>query len=133
MAKYMLPIIQPRAVAFLKSTLFSANYRNNALTFDTMEDVPNILWKSKDWMFDIFGIKKVYQYNVEAFFFQLLATGILSVDYEGNDGVRFLLTQVDKEKYLYSDVRAWKGFEFRNNKRTHNSVSYDDLVHGRQV
>ena len=84
-------------------------------------------------MFDIFGIKKVYQYNVEAFFFQLLATGILSVDYEGNDGVRFLLTQVDKEKYLYSDVRAWKGFEFRNNKRTHNSVSYDDLVHGRQV
>ena len=126
-SKFMLPIVHHEAKDFLSSSLFGDNYRNNKLTFENMEEVPNILWGSPDSMKKIFG-KKVYQYNVFAFFFQLLATGILSIDYEGSDGVRFRLTRDDDGKLLYNKVSAWKGFEFRTSSKGNNSLTLAYLM-----
>ena len=109
----MLPIVLEQAQKFLRSALFANKYRINELTFKNMDEVPNILWGSKDWIEDIFAKKTVKQYNVFSFFFQLIATKILSIDYEGNDGVRFVLTRGQQDQFLYEDVSAWKGFEFR--------------------
>ena len=123
------PIIYEKAKEFLQSSLFNDNYRTSELTFDNTDDMPNILWESNDWKRDIFGKASVTQYNVFAFFFQLIASGILSIDYKGKDGVRFLLTRVDSNTYLYEDVNAWKGFEFRRSGRGRDtSITFDDLV-----
>ena len=93
-----------------------------------MEKVPNLLSESADWMKDIFGKTKVCKYSVYVFFFQLIGAGILKIDYEGNDGLRFLLARDDAGNYVYDDVKAWKGFEFRRSGRGHNSVTFDALV-----
>ena len=123
----MLPIVHHQAKDFLSSSLFGDNYRNNELTFENMDEVPNILWDSPDYKKKIFG-KAVYQFNVFAFFFQLLATGILSIDYEGSDGVRFLLTRDDDGNSLHQKVSAWKGFEFRTSSKGNNSLTLEDLM-----
>ena len=73
------------------------------------------------------GKKTVCQYNVFSFFFQLIATKILSIDYEGNDGVRFVLTRGQQDQFLYKDVSAWKGFEFRGAERGSNLLSFADI------
>ena len=123
----MLPIVLEQAQKFLRSALFANKYRINELTFKNMDEVPNILWDSKDWIEDIFAKKTVYQYNVFSFFFQLIATKILSIDYEGNDGVRFVLTRGQQDQFLYEDVSAWKGFEFRGAERGSNLLSFADI------
>ena len=125
--KYMLPIVLEQAQKFLRSALFANKYRINELTFKNMDEVPNILWGSKDWIQDIFGKKTVCQYNVFSVFFQLIATKILSIDYEGNDGVRFVLTRGQQDQFLYEDVSAWKGFEFRGAERGSNLLSFADI------
>ena len=93
-----------------------------------MEEVPNILWGSNDLKRDIFGPGKVYQYNVFSFFFQLIATGILVIDYEGNDGVRFLLACAEDGTRLFEQVSSWEGFEFRTSGRGRTLVSFSDLL-----
>ena len=124
----MLPIVLEKTQAFLRSALFAKKYRTNELTFNNMDKVPNILWDSKDWIEDIFAKKTVYQYNVFSFFFQLIATKILSIDYEGKDGVRFELTRGQGDQFLYEDVSAWKGFEFRGSERGSNLLSFADIL-----
>ena len=125
--KFILPIVHHKAKEFLSCKILGDNYRNNELTFDNMNKVPNILWGSPDWKKHIFGKETVCQYNVFSFLFQLLATGILSIDYEGSNGVRFLLTGEDDGNFC-TKVPVWKGFEFRTSSKGNNSVTFADLM-----
>ena len=93
-----------------------------------MEEVPNILSDSADWTTRIFGKLTVCKYNIFSIFFQLLATGILSIDYEERNGVRFLLTRDDDGNFLYNKVSAWRGFEFRTISKRNNTVTFADLM-----
>ena len=126
--KFMLPIVHQQAKEFLSCHLFGDNYRKHELTFDNMEEVPNILSDSDDWKIKIFGKSTVCKYNIFCFFFQLLATGILSIDYEEKSGVRFLLTRDDDGNFLYNKVSAWRGFEFRTISKRNNTVTFADLM-----
>ena len=74
----LLPIVYEGAVEFLESEYFAGlDFMPYSVTHDEPEAVTDRLWNSGDFKKNIFGKKSVTKYNVNAFFFQLVATGIL--------------------------------------------------------
>ena len=71
--------------------------------------------KYVDWRKDVFGKKTVHQYNVRSFFFQLVATKILSFEWTHNaTEVNYVITKDGNGVVTFKDVRSWNGFEFRS-------------------
>ena len=78
----MLPIIYEGAVDFLDSEYFSGqDFMPYTITQNDKERIPNRLWESADYKKKIFGFTNVAKYNANAFFFQLVATGILTFNW----------------------------------------------------
>ena len=78
----MLPIIYKGAVEFLDSDYFSGqDFMPYTITHDDKESMPNRLRESADYRKKICGFENVAKYNVNAFFFQLVATGILTFNW----------------------------------------------------
>jgi len=48
------------------------------ICYSDIEGLVDLLYKDSDWTERVFAIKTVSKYNVAAFFFQLIATKILS-------------------------------------------------------
>ena len=77
----MLPVVYEGVVEFLDSEYFSAReFMPYPIVHDDVDAMPNRLWESADWKKKVFGIKEVSKYNVNAFFFQLVGTGILTFE-----------------------------------------------------
>ena len=74
----MLPIVFEEAVEFLGTELFKGQMPY-VITHDDSEGLPNILWESNDMRLKVFGKKTITKYNVHSFFFQLAASGIISL------------------------------------------------------
>ena len=75
--KYMLPILHEGAVSFLSSSYF-LDQMPYEITPNNYEGLVDILWKLPDWVKAIFGKKTVAKYSIHSFFFQLIATKIIS-------------------------------------------------------
>ena len=111
----MLPIVYEGALAFLESEYFSARetmpYR---ITYDAYDDMTNKLWESADWRKNVFGVKTVTKYNVNAFFFQLIGTRILSFEWtNASTGLVCVFGTDVNNQFLYKQPHSWKGFTFR--------------------
>ena len=77
----MLHIVYDGALT-LESEYFSAKETMPyCINHDAYNDMPNKLWESADWRKSVFGIKTVTKYNINAFFFQLIDTKILSFEW----------------------------------------------------
>ena len=126
--KYMLPIVHEGAVRFLDSFHFSENLPF-ALTRDNAEEFVDLLWLSPDWRRDVFGVKTVQKYNVHSFFFQLIATNILSFQWSNvKREVVCVLTRGSGKKYRFQEVPAWEGFHFRSSRHGAAKVSFTSLL-----
>ena len=84
------------------------------ITHDDQESMPNRLWESADYRKNIFGFKKVSKYNVNAFFFQLVATGILEFKWiNANKNVVCCFGEDNNDRIKYKIPTYWKGICFR--------------------
>ena len=125
----LLPIVYEGAVEFLQSEYFSGvNFMPYSVTHEEPESVTDRLWNSGDYKKKIFGKKSVTKYNVNAFFFQLVATGILTFEWNNTETkVVCTLGTDDNEIFKYKNTIFWKGFNFRTAKRDGASVSYSHI------
>jgi len=126
--KYMLPIVHEGAVRFLSSCHFSDKMPYLITNADS-DGMLDLLWNNPDWRKEVFGIKTVQKYNVTAFFFQLLATKILSFQWTNvKREVVCVLTRDKHDKYRYLDVSAWDGFHFRSKRHGGAKVHLSSLL-----
>jgi hypothetical protein len=119
------------AVEFLESEYFSGvDFMPYSVTHEEPEAVTDRLWNSGDYKKKIFGKKSVTRYNVNAFFFQLVATGILTFEWNNTETkVVCTLATDEHDIFKYKNTIFWKGFNFRNAKRGGASVSYSYIFH----
>ena len=62
---------------------------------------------------EVFGKATIMKYQVTGFFFQLLATGILGLEWK--DGTVVFVIQRNKEgDFLYEDKLVWEGIIMKN-------------------
>ena len=106
----MFPVIYEGALTFLESECFSARetmpYRIN---HDAYDDMPNKLWESADWRKLVFRVKTVTEYNINAFFFQLIGTKILLFKRTNvTTGLVCVFDTNDDEKLMYKLPCNWK-------------------------
>ena len=110
----MLPIVHQGAVDFLDSNHFADSLARIVVTNADHDLIPDLLWESADWRISVFGKKTVQKYNVHSFFFQLLATKILSFEWKNNTKeVRCVRTRDESGRLLFRDRASWDGFKFR--------------------
>ena len=126
--KYMLPIVPSGAMDFLSSDAFARGMENvNPITFENARDLPKA-----DNQKLVFGVKTVPAYNINAFFFQLVATGILEFVWQNNGKeLCYALSENKHNQHNYKDMRQWSGFEFRTAQPTGRLMSFaSQLAHG---
>ena len=83
------------------------------IVHDDTNAMPNCLWESADWKKKVFGIKGVSKYNANAFFFQLVGTGILTFEQaNATTGVVCVFGTDDKNRIKYKKALNWKGMSF---------------------
>ena len=99
-----------------------------AVTYDDQESMTNRLWDSGDYTKKIFGFKKVSKYNVNAFFFQLVATGILEFKWmNAKKNVVCVFGEDDKGVLKYKIPTYWKGICFRTTGRGGRIIDYTSV------
>ena len=110
----MLPIVYDGALEFLESEYFSAKETMlYCINHDVHNDMPNKLWESADWRKAVFGIKTVTKYDINAFFFQLIGTKILYVEWTNTTSALVCVFGTDDDgKLIYKLPLNWKGFKF---------------------
>ena len=89
--KTFLPVIYSGAIKFLKSTRLSKTLPL-LMDHDNSNNIINSLWKDKDWCKDIFGTKSPSKGNVVSFFFQMIATKIISFELVNTSGLKCVIT-----------------------------------------
>ena len=122
----MLPIVFEGAIEFLESRHFG-DKMPHIMTFDNYDEIINLLWEAKDFVKKVFGIVGVQKYNINCFFFQLIASKILSFEWVGTTAVNCVITRDKNDKYLFKDRARWEGFTFRTGGRQ-RSVSFLDIL-----
>ena len=102
------------------------------MTFDNADNIPRILGNSPDHKKTVFGVKTVPAYAVNAFFFQLVATGILTFEWTNNKkNIGCVLSKDADGKYKYKKLSVWNGFEFQAQGHGGKEVSFESLAaHG---
>ena len=76
----------------------------------------------------IFGIKTMQKYSINAFFFQLVASGILTYKWVNtNTSVACELAKDDNDHFHYKNKSYWLGFAFQKNGWGAGTISYDDV------
>jgi len=116
----MLPIVFEGAYSFLQNDYFSdSSSMPHPISNDGYDAAIDKIWDSASWRKSVFGVKTIARYNVHAFFFQLLATGILTFEWtNAMTGVGLVLV-LDKDnagKFIYHTLANWYGFNFRSKR-----------------
>ena len=126
----MIPIIYKGIIEFLDSEYFCGkDFMPYPITHEMRENLPNRLWESPDYRKKIFGIKNVAKYNVNSFFFQLLAAGILTFKWvDAQTGVVCTFGTDDNNKIKYKIPKNWKGFTFRKPGRGGGTIDFSDIL-----
>ena len=126
----MILIIYEGAIEFLDSEYFSGkDFMPYPITHETKENLPNRSWESADYRKKIFGIKNAAKYNVNSFFFQLLAAGILTFKWvDAKTGVVCTFGTDDNNKIKYKRPKNWKGFTFRKPGRGGGTIYFSDIL-----
>ena len=125
--KYILPVVEG-AVPFLSSSYFS-DQMPYEITPNNCEGLVDILWKSPDWIKSIFGKKTVAKYNVHSFFFQLIATKIISFQWVGSTHVTCMLTRDNNDKYICNNAVSWEGFTFCSKEWERSTETFLSLLY----
>ena len=91
-----------------------------------------MLSDSPDLKKNVFGVKTVPAYAVNAFFFCLVATRILTVEWTNNKKDICCIVSKDADgNYKYKKLSYWNGFEFRAQGHGGKEVSFESLAaHG---
>ena len=128
--KYMLPVVHAGAVDFLDSDHFSGRgMMPYVITHESANTMTNKLWESSDWRKRVFGLKKVTKFNVNCFFFQLIALGLLEFQWASRKReVICVLGTDDNNRIKYKFVQNWKGFSFRSNNNRGRSIPHSELA-----
>ena len=127
--KHMLPIVYEGAYAFLQSNYFSdAGFMPYPISHGEYDAAIDNLWDSADWRKSVFGVKKVTRYNINSFFFQLLATGILRFEWtNATMGIVLVVVKDTAGKFKYHTLSYWYGFKFRSKTWGGNPVAFSSL------
>ena len=127
---YMMPIIVTGAMSFLSTDVFRrALDSSNLIIPDNSNELIKTLTDNADHRKMVFGLKFVKAYSVNAFFFQLFATNILSCEWQNNTtGLCFALTKDQNNNCRYKTLNSWKGFEFRSRYRGGTPMSHASLA-----
>ena len=131
--RYMLPIVYSGAIEFLDSDYFSGSHTMPyVITLDDGGKITNKLWDSLDWRKKVFGVKTVEKYNVNCFFFQLIAAGLLTFQWTNAKGeVLCVFGKDNKDRIKYKFIHNWKGFTFRNNSHSWLKITRSPCSPGR--
>ena len=126
----MLPVIYEGAVEFLDSEHFSGReVMPYAIMHEQKELVIDQLWKSSDWKKKVFGYKNVAKYHVNAFFFQLIATGILAFRWvNAKTGVVCEFGTDSRGVIKYKLPRYWEGMQFRKPGRGGETIAFSTIM-----
>ena len=102
---------------------------SNPMTYSNKASIPNILGDSSDWLKRIFGRKNILKYNVQLFFFQLVATKLITFEWINNGKeVNCVLSRDTTGKLLYTSPCNWSGFKFRSSGQRGAEVSHRSLL-----
>ena len=83
------------------------------------------MWESADYKKKNFGFKNVAKYNFNAFFFQLVATGILTFNWiNANKNVVCVFGKDDNNMIKYKVASYWKGICFRKAGHSGGRIDY---------
>ena len=125
--KTFLPVIYSGASKFLKSTRIASTLPF-ILTHNNGSHLINTLWEDKDLCKDVFGVKHPNKGNVIGFFFQLIATNIISFELVNTNALQCVLTKQPNGGYVHEDTISWLGIEFRTPKRGNARVCLFDII-----
>ena len=74
-------------------------------------------------------MKNVAKYNVNAFFFQLVAAGLLTFKWiNAKTGVVCTIGTDDNNEIKYKIPKYWEGFTFRKAGRGGGTVPFSDIL-----
>ena len=124
----MLPIVYEGAIEFLKSRRL-VDAMPYMICYSDIEGLVDLLYKDNDWTERVFAIKTVSKYNVAAFFFQLIATKILSFEWVGTTKLVCVISRVGTSTvFNYEKITFWEGFEFRTKAIGKRMIKYEVLL-----
>ena len=75
----------------------------------------------------LFCIKNVSNYNIDAFFFQLVASRMLTFAKNKKEEVSCVLAKDITGGYNYRYIESWSGFEFRSAWPGGRTIPYSTL------
>ena len=132
--KYILPVVFDGAMEFLKSRRLTDSLPWE-LTNANCEELIDLLDKDADWKTRVFGIASVSKFSCASFFFQLLATGMLSLEWKGGKAMVVLTRDNSGSafEYVYENKLYWEGFTFRTAATGHarRSISWQEFITGK--
>ena len=78
----------------------------------------------------VFGIRSTKQYQVTAFFLQLIALRLIEFKVRNNTEMicHRVLHQSNNFQYRFDDPQCWKGFSFRSAKRGRETISFESVI-----
>ena len=83
------------------------------ICYSDIEGLVDLLYKDSDGTECVFTSKTVSKYNVVTFFFQLIATKILSFEWVGTTKLVCVISRVEASTvFNYKNITFWEGFEF---------------------
>ena len=124
-----LPIIFSGALAFMKSPAFVA-VLGVELTADNCIALVASLSTDANMCKGVFGIRSTKQYQVTAFFLQLIALRLIEFKVRNNTEMicHRVLHQSNNFQYRFDDPQCWKGFSFRSAKRGRETISFESVI-----
>jgi hypothetical protein len=126
--KYMLPVVYDGVMSYLGSDHFRLGlHAGNPITFDNNDHLLGLLSNHPDYRKMVFGVKTVATYNINSFYFQLVASKIITFQKEKQNKIECVLMK-DSNTYLYKDIKSWSGFQFRTARAGGAVVPYHVLT-----
>ena len=91
------------------------------------DEIIGLISKDNGWCKTVFGLQTVTKYNVARFFFQVLATEILTVELLGGKSVALVIDRAPADNFLYNDPVNWKDMKFCKRGRGGAAVPFSIL------
>ena len=127
--KYLLPVVYNGAMTFLGSDHLRIGLLDKLpMTRDNSNNITETLLVYPDFRRMGFGLKTIQKYNIDSFFFQLVASNIILFEKNNKREVLCMLAKNSKGNHTYKELRYWSGFGFRSARQVWASVSYDTLL-----
>ena len=99
---------------------------------DNSNNTINTLWEGKDWCKNVFGTNSPPKGNIVRFFFQLIATKIISFALVNKSNLKCIITVQSNGKYRYEDASIWAGIEIRSPKKGGAEMYLTDIITAQQ-